>query len=75
MIRALSVRLLSLTLGNHFTDDGTVGGVLTMESYEKDFNYTDATTVSAVMVSLQNVGAFRKFLAYNLVVRYRLIIC
>ena len=29
-----------------------------MASYEADFNYTDSTTVSAVMVSLQNVGAF-----------------
>jgi MFS family permease len=29
-----------------------------MASYEKDFGYTDTTTVSAVMVSLQNVGAF-----------------
>lgn len=29
-----------------------------MKSYEQDFRYTDDTTVSAVMVSLQNVGAF-----------------
>lgn len=29
-----------------------------MASYESDFSYTDSTTVSAVMVSLQNVGAF-----------------
>lgn len=29
-----------------------------MKSYERDFRYTDKTTVSAVMVSLQNVGAF-----------------
>ena len=35
-----------------------IGGVLTMESYERDFGYSDTTTVSAVMVSLQNVGAF-----------------
>ncbi|KAK4501836.1 hypothetical protein PRZ48_007645 [Zasmidium cellare] len=39
-------------------DTGIVGGVLTMESYKRDFGYTDNTTVSAVMVSLQNVGAF-----------------
>jgi MFS family permease len=39
-------------------DTGIVGGVLTMASYESDFHYTDSTTVSAVMVSLQNVGAF-----------------
>ncbi|KAK3048887.1 hypothetical protein LTR09_009782 [Extremus antarcticus] len=39
-------------------DTGIVGGVLTLESYERDFGYTDTTTVSAVMVSLQNVGAF-----------------
>ncbi len=39
-------------------DTGIVGGVLTMQSYEDDFGYTDTTTVSAVMVSLQNVGAF-----------------
>lgn len=29
-----------------------------MTSYQNDFGYTDTTTVSAVMVSLQNVGAF-----------------
>ena len=29
-----------------------------MASYEKDFGYTDTTTVSAVMVSLQNAAAF-----------------
>ena len=29
-----------------------------MTSYENDFGYTDSTTVSAVMVSMQNVGAF-----------------
>lgn len=34
------------------------GGILTFKSYENDFRYTDKTTVSAVMVSLQNVGAF-----------------
>jgi MFS family permease len=39
-------------------DTGIVGGVLTMASYEADFHYTDSVTVSAVMVSLQNVGAF-----------------
>ncbi|CZT21299.1 related to quinate transport protein [Ramularia collo-cygni] len=39
-------------------DTGIVGGVLTMESYKRDFGYTDNTTVAAVMVSLQNVGAF-----------------
>lgn len=39
-------------------DTGIVGGVLTMTSYETHFNYTDKTTVSAVMVSLQNAGAF-----------------
>lgn len=39
-------------------DTGIVGGVLTMASYKRDFGYTDNTTVSAVMVSLQNVGAF-----------------
>ncbi|KAJ5592015.1 uncharacterized protein N7459_002384 [Penicillium hispanicum] len=39
-------------------DTGIVGGILTFTSYEKDFGYTDETTVSAVMVSLQNVGAF-----------------
>lgn len=37
---------------------GIVGGVLTMTSYQSDFGYTDKTTVSAVMVSLQNAGAF-----------------
>ncbi|KAK5135550.1 hypothetical protein LTR08_005185 [Meristemomyces frigidus] len=39
-------------------DTGIVGGVLTLKSYKKDFGYTDNTTVSAVMVSIQNVGAF-----------------
>lgn len=29
-----------------------------MTSYENDFGYSDTTTVSAVMVSLQNAGAF-----------------
>ena len=29
-----------------------------MQSYETDFRYTDSTTVAAVMVSLQNAGAF-----------------
>lgn len=29
-----------------------------MKSYKRDFRYTDQTTVSAVMVSLQNAGAF-----------------
>lgn len=29
-----------------------------MKAYQRDFGYTDHTTVSAVMVSLQNVGAF-----------------
>lgn len=29
-----------------------------MQSYEDDFGYSDTTTVSAVMVSLQNAGAF-----------------
>ncbi|KAK4553093.1 hypothetical protein LTR86_009820 [Recurvomyces mirabilis] len=39
-------------------DTGIVGGVLTLKSYKRDFHYTDNTTVSAVMVSLQNAGAF-----------------
>ncbi|KAJ5765843.1 hypothetical protein N7520_005402 [Penicillium odoratum] len=39
-------------------DTGIVGGILTFKSYMKDFGYTDETTVDAVMVSLQNVGAF-----------------
>jgi len=34
-----------------------------MSSYESSFRYTDTTTVSAVMVSLQNVGAFLSCLA------------
>lgn len=34
------------------------GGILEFKSYVDDFGYTDQTTVSAVMVSLQNVGAF-----------------
>lgn len=34
------------------------GGVLTLKSYKRDFRYHDETTVDAVMVSLQNAGAF-----------------
>ncbi|KAJ6086444.1 hypothetical protein N7467_005358 [Penicillium canescens] len=39
-------------------DTGIVGGILEFKSYVNDFGYKDQTTVSAVMVSLQNVGAF-----------------
>ncbi|KAJ6134696.1 hypothetical protein N7523_001018 [Penicillium sp. IBT 18751x] len=39
-------------------DTGIVGGILEFDSYRNDFGYTDRTTVNAVMVSLQNVGAF-----------------
>ncbi|KAJ5675501.1 hypothetical protein N7462_008398 [Penicillium macrosclerotiorum] len=39
-------------------DTGIVGGILTFPSYIRDFGYSDETTVDAVMVSLQNVGAF-----------------
>ena len=39
-------------------DTGIVGGVLTLKSYKHDFGYKDNTTVSAVMVSIQNAGAF-----------------
>ncbi|KAF7185331.1 Quinate permease [Pseudocercospora fuligena] len=46
-------------------DTGIVGGVLTMKSYKSDFGYSDNTTVSAVMVSLQNVGAFLAALAIS----------
>lgn len=35
-----------------------IGGILEFKSYVDDFGYKDQTTVSAVMVSLQNVGAF-----------------
>lgn len=34
------------------------GGVLTLKSYKRDFRYHDETSVDAVMVSLQNAGAF-----------------
>lgn len=47
-----------MLMANTGYDTGIVGGVLTMTSYETSFGYTDKTTVSAVMVSLQNVGAF-----------------
>ncbi|KAK5788191.1 hypothetical protein VI817_009149 [Penicillium citrinum] len=40
-----------------------VGGILEFDSYRNDFRYTDKTTVNAVMVSLQNVGAFLAALA------------
>ncbi|KAJ5931171.1 Major facilitator superfamily domain general substrate transporter [Penicillium verrucosum] len=39
-------------------DTGIVGGILEFKSYINDFGYKDQTTVSAVMVSLQNIGAF-----------------
>jgi len=32
--------------------------VLTLKSYQNDFGFKDKTTVSAVMVSIQNAGAF-----------------
>jgi MFS family permease len=41
--------------------------VLTLKSYQNDFRYTDKTTVSAVMVSLQNVGAFLAALGISLI--------
>ncbi|KAJ6186785.1 hypothetical protein N7519_008086 [Penicillium mononematosum] len=44
-------------------DTGIVGGILEFKSYINDFGYKDQTTVSAVMVSLQNVGAFLSALA------------
>jgi len=48
-------------------DTGIVGGVLTLKAYQDDFRYTDKTTVSAVMVSLQNIGAFLAALSISLV--------
>ncbi|KAJ5917190.1 hypothetical protein N7466_010744 [Penicillium verhagenii] len=44
-------------------DTGIVGGILEFKSYMRDFGYTDETTVDAVMVSLQNAGAFFSALA------------
>lgn len=38
-----------------------------MESYENDFGYSDTTTVSAVMVSLQNAGAFISALSISFI--------
>lgn len=61
MTRGLSVRPTRQYPANLDTSSLTceiLGGVLTMESYKRDFGYSDNTTVSAVMVSLQNVGAF-----------------
>ena len=40
------------------THSRCIGGILTFDSYKNDFRYSDKTTVNAVMVSLQNVGAF-----------------
>lgn len=37
---------------------GSIGGILEFKSYQQHFRYGDKTTVNAVMVSLQNVGAF-----------------
>lgn len=41
-------------------DSGIIGGVLTMKSFERDFDYTkkQATHVSSLAVSLQQLGAF-----------------
>ncbi|KAK5135952.1 hypothetical protein LTR08_004410 [Meristemomyces frigidus] len=41
-------------------DSGIIGGVLTMKSFERDFGYTkkEATHVSSLAVSLQQLGAF-----------------
>ncbi|KAK0250903.1 hypothetical protein LTR01_001420 [Friedmanniomyces endolithicus] len=39
-------------------DTGIVGGVLTLQSYKNDFRFTNNTKVSAIMVSVQNAGAF-----------------
>ncbi|KAK1814131.1 hypothetical protein LTR12_011489 [Friedmanniomyces endolithicus] len=39
-------------------DTGIVGGVLTLKSYKDDFRFTNNTKVSAIMVSVQNAGAF-----------------
>ncbi|KAK4539814.1 hypothetical protein LTR36_010348 [Oleoguttula mirabilis] len=41
-------------------DSGIIGGVLTMKSFERDFGYTSkqATHVSSLAVSLQQLGAF-----------------
>jgi MFS family permease len=41
--------------------------VLTLKAYQDDFRYADKTTVSAGMVSLQNVGAFLAALSISLV--------
>lgn len=40
-------------------DSGVVGGVLTLENFEKDFGYTKAesTTVSSIAVGIQQAGA------------------
>ena len=51
--------LLTVPVGFLFGyDTGIVGGVLTLKSYKNDFGFKDNTTVSAVMVSIQNAGAF-----------------
>lgn len=50
-------------------DSGIVGGVLTLESFERDFNYTtaEATRVASLAVGLQQLGAFVAcFLAWPL---------
>ena len=43
---------------NNLPLNASAGGVLTFKSYIHDFGYKDETTVSAVMVSLQNAAAF-----------------
>jgi MFS family permease len=40
-----------------------LGGILTFKSYINEFGYSDTTTVNAVMVSMQNVGAFLSSIA------------
>ncbi|KAF4547959.1 Quinate permease-like protein 1 [Elsinoe fawcettii] len=54
-------------------DSGIIGGVLTLQSFQRDFRYTtrQSTRVSSLAVSLQNLGAFVScFLIFPLTRRY-----
>ncbi|PSK56656.1 hypothetical protein B9Z65_6280 [Elsinoe australis] len=54
-------------------DSGIIGGVLTLASFQRDFEYTtkQSTRVSSLAVSLQNLGAFVScFLIFPLTRKY-----
>ncbi|PNS15464.1 hypothetical protein CAC42_723 [Sphaceloma murrayae] len=73
-LRAYWLGLVICTGGFLFGyDSGIIGGVLTLPSFQRDFRYTtrQSTRVSALAVSLQNLGAFVScFLIFPLTRKY-----